>query len=174
MKSYLLLFLTILSVFTLKAQVTTSSLTGVVTHSTGQFTPGATIKATHVPSGSIYSGSSNSVGRFNIANMRVGGPYQIEVTHVGQQPILYEEVFLQLGQAYVLNPIFKDSFTEIKGIAVERKIRELKSGSSTIVNRRQIESLPTVSRSVNDITRLTPQANGTAIGGGTIDLTFLQ
>lgn len=166
MKNYLLLLLTVLSVFTVRAQVTTSSLTGVVTQSTGQFTSGATIKAIHVPSGSVYSSSTNSVGRFNIANMRVGGPYRIEVTYVGQQPIVYEKVFLQLGQAFVLNLVFEDSLTQIEGIAIEGRSRDLKTGSSTIVNRAQIEILPTIGRSVNDITRLTPQANGTAIGGG--------
>lgn len=167
MKNYLLLFVLVtFSVFTLKAQVTTSSLTGVVTENSGQITPGATIVATHVPSGTVYSGSANNTGRFNLANMRVGGPYKIEITYVGQQPIVVEDVYLQLGQAFVLNPVFGESTTEIEGIEIEGRRTQLKTGSSTIVNRNQIESLPSITRSVNDITRLTPQANGTAIGGG--------
>lgn len=41
-----------------------------------------------------------------------------------------------------------------------------KNGASTVISRAKIEELPSITRSVNDITRLTPQANGTSIGGG--------
>lgn len=167
MKKSILFFVFVLSIYcSVQAQVTTSSLTGLVTENSGHFTEGATIKATHLPSGTTYSGSSNSSGRFNLANMRVGGPYRVEVTFVGQNPLIYEDVFLQLGQPFVLNPIFGESSTAIDEVAIVGTRRSLKEGASTVVNRRQIENLPTISRSVNDLTRLTPQANGTAIGGG--------
>ncbi|MBE8715064.1 TonB-dependent receptor [Sphingobacterium hungaricum] len=169
MKKSLLFFALVLASYgTIQAQVTTSSMTGVVTESTGHATSGATIKATHVPSGTVYSGSANVAGRFNLSNMRVGGPYRIEVTYVGQSPVIYEDVFLQLGQPFILNPVFADSTTSIEEVAVTgRNLRSTeKNGASTVVNRNQIENLPSISRSVNDLTRLTPQANGTSIGGG--------
>lgn len=167
MKKSLLFFALVLSSYgTIHAQVTTSSMTGVVSESSGQTTSGATIKATHLPSGTVYSSSANAAGRFNLANMRVGGPYRVEVTYVGQNPLVYEDVYLQLGQPFVLNPKFGDNATTIDEVAVTGARRSQKSGISTIVGRNQIENLPSISRSVNDLTRLTPQANGTAIGGG--------
>ena len=167
MKRSLLFFALILASYgTVHAQVTTSSMTGVVTESSGHATAGATIKATHVPSGTVYSGSANVAGRFNLANMRVGGPYRVEITFVGQQPIIYEDVYLQLGQPFVLNPVFGSTETAIDEVTVTGIRRSQKSGTSTVVGRTQIESLPSITRSVNDLTRLTPQANGTAIGGG--------
>lgn len=167
MKKSLLFFALVLSSYgTIHAQVTTSSMSGVVSESSGQTTAGASIKATHMPSGTSYSGSANAAGRFNLANMRVGGPYRVEVTYVGQNPIVYEDVYLQLGQPFVLNPIFGSTANEIDEVAVVGTRRSQKNGTATVVNRKQIENIPTISRSVNDLTRLTPQANGTAIGGG--------
>lgn len=168
MKKNLLFFALLLASYgVVEAQVTTSSLSGVVTESTGQVTAGATIKATHLPSGTTYSSSANALGRFNVSNMRVGGPYRVEVTFVGQQPIVYNDIYLQLGQPFVLNPVFGDSATALDEVMVTGSRRKSdKSGTSTVVGRTQIESLPSITRSVNDLTRLTPQANGTAIGGG--------
>ena len=167
MKKSLLFFALILSSYgTIHAQVTTSSMSGTVTESSGQKTAGATIKATHLPSGSTYSGSANAAGRFNLANMRVGGPYLVEVTYVGQNPMVYEDIYLQLGQPFVLNPIFGETTNEIEEVAITGARRSVKSGTATVVGRSQIENIPTISRSVNDLTKLTPQANGTAIGGG--------
>ena len=63
------------------AQVTTSNMSGIVKTSDGKNTTGATIKATHLPSGTVYSATANASGAFNLSNMRVGGPYQVEVTY---------------------------------------------------------------------------------------------
>ncbi|TDQ77401.1 carboxypeptidase family protein [Sphingobacterium yanglingense] len=168
MKKSLLFFALVLASYgTVQAQVTTSSMNGVVTESSGHVTVGATIKAIHLPSGTAYSGSANSTGRFNLANMRVGGPYRVEVTYVGQNPIVYEDVYLQLGQAFVLNPIFGDTAKALDEVTVtgRRGASVLKSGASTRVGQRQIQVLPQTSRSITEFTRLTPQANGTSFAG---------
>lgn len=168
MKKSLLFFALVLASYgTIQAQVTTSSMTGVVTESAGRATVGATIKAIHLPSGTVYSSSANATGRFNLANMRVGGPYRVEVTYVGQTPIVYEDVYLQLGQPFVLNPIFGDSATALEVVTVtgKRGASVSKSGASTQVGQRQIQELPQTSRSITEFTRLTPQANGTSFAG---------
>lgn len=167
MKKSLLFFALVLSSYgTIHAQVTTSSMSGVVSESSGQTTAGASIKATHMPSGTSYSGSANAAGRFNLANMRVGGPYRVEVTYVGQNPIVYEDVYLQLGQPFVLNPIFGSTANEIDEVAVVgRKRNSGQSGASTNVGLRQIQELPQINRSITDFTKLTPQANGNSFAG---------
>lgn len=162
MKKSLLFFALVLASYgTIQAQVTTSSMSGVVTQSTGVATVGATIKATHLPSGTVYSGSANSAGRFSLPNMRVGGPYRIEVTYVGQTPLAYDDVFLQLGQPFVLNPVFGSNTTSLDEVKVSalKKARGVKTGAETFISRAQLDNLPTVSRSIQDFTRLTPQAD---------------
>jgi len=60
-------------VLQVEAQVTTSSMSGRVTDKEG-LVIGATILATHVPSGTTYGTVTNTEGRFSLNGMRVGGP----------------------------------------------------------------------------------------------------
>jgi hypothetical protein len=64
------------------AQITSSAIDGKVTGSSDEPLVGATIVATHQPTGTRYSTVSRGGGVFNIQNMRSGGPYLIEITFV--------------------------------------------------------------------------------------------
>jgi len=152
------------------AQVTTSSMTGTIKDAKGAL-PGASVKATHTPTGTVYSVSTNSDGRFTIGGMRVGGPYTIEISFIGYRPEKQTEVYLKLGEPYLENITLVDNsstLAEVKVVGQSNNaiMNSNKSGANTVITRQQIQSLPTITRSVNDLTRLTPQANGTSIGGG--------
>lgn len=89
-KSLLFKFVVMILVFAgtfsaVEAQVTTSSMTGSINDAQGPL-PGASIKVVHVPTGTVYGSTSNSNGRFTIANMRVGGPYSVVVSFIGFEP----------------------------------------------------------------------------------------
>lgn len=152
---------------TVHAQVTTSNMTGIVTQSDGKATSGATITATHLPSGTVYSAKANASGNYNLANMRVGGPYKVEVTQPGEKPVVYEDVYLELGQPFVLNPIVNENTTQIQEVvitgAANRNIN--KTGAATNIGLKQIQDLPQANRSITEFTRLTPQANGNSFAG---------
>ncbi|MFI5452723.1 TonB-dependent receptor domain-containing protein [Pedobacter sp. UC225_61] len=153
------------------AQITTSSMTGTIKDSK-ETLPGASIKATHTPTGTVYGVITNADGRYTIGNMRVGGPYTIEVSFVGYKPQRFDDVTLKLGEPFVLNVTLADNSStlatvNIIGTASNPIMNSNKSGANTVVSRAQIQSLPSISRSVNDITRLTPQSNSNnGIGGG--------
>jgi len=152
------------------AQVTTSSMTGTIKDAQGPL-PGASIKATHTSTGTVYGVTTNADGRFTIGGMRVGGPYTIEVSFVGFAPQKTSGVSLKLGEPYVLNVQLSDNAAnleevKISGTAANSVLNSNRNGTSTVLSRQQIQSLPTISRSVNDLTRLTPQSNGQSIGGG--------
>lgn len=155
--------------FIMKAQVTTSSITGFVKSSDGKPLAGATVTVTHKPTGTKYAGTTNESGRLNLVNLRVGGPYLVEITYAGFAPNTQDEIYLELGQPYLLNVSLSEgkSLDEVvivgRGNALLKKDR---TGTSTVISRDQIENLPSITRSVNELTRLTPQANGTSIGGG--------
>ena len=57
----------------LKAQVTTSSISGIVKQSNGEALAGATITALHIPSGTKYETVSNKSGSFSLPGLRPGG-----------------------------------------------------------------------------------------------------
>lgn len=79
------------------AQVTTSGISGKVL-SAGDDVIGATVTATHKPSGTVYRAVTNIDGRFSIQGMRVGGPYTVEVSYIGMETKKFENVSLTLGE----------------------------------------------------------------------------
>ena len=164
MKKTLIVAILLAGFFTASAQVTTSSIQGVYANASG-----GTVKATHVPTGTVYSGTVNSSGSFTISNMRVGGPYTIEITKSGEKPMTYEDIFLELGQPFVLNANAKDGIktTDIGEVIITggAKTNANRTGAATNVGQKQIQELPQVTRSITEFTRLTPQANGNSFAG---------
>lgn len=149
------------------AQVTTSSMSGIIKDSKGPL-PGAGIKATHTPSGTVYTTATNTDGRFTIPNMRVGGPYIVEISFVGFSTAKVENVALKLGDNYNLNYTLSDNSTTLGTVTVtgtRNKFVQEKTGASTSVSSRDLATLPTISRSITDFTRTTPQASGNNFGG---------
>src|SRR5688500_9017706 len=97
----------------LKAQVTTSSISGIVTDANGGPLPGATILATHTPSGTQYGTTALPDGRYNLPGMRVGVPYLVKVSFVGYKEQTFDNMFLSLGVASDLNVKLVDESTQL-------------------------------------------------------------
>ncbi len=163
----ILFCLFLLSSFTATyAQTTTASLAGRVTSSADSSPlPGATVVATHIPSATIYGAIADSDGSYRIDGMRVGGPYSVEISFVGSVPMLSNDIQLPLGYTHVLNASLETS-QSIEQVTVSvTALKANLSGASSNFNREQIEALPTLSRSLNDVTRLSPMAMAQQEGG---------
>ncbi len=169
-KSLLLSFAAMLFVISASAQVTTSSLNGKVTDSTGEALPGAAVVAVHTPSGTQYHSIVNAEGRYFINGMRAGGPYTVEVSCLGYQTIAFTDVTLQLAESYQLDATLNDDkemLTEAVVVSTAAtKFAVEKTGAATNINNAQITALPTVNRSITDVTRLSPYGgNGMSFAG---------
>ncbi|MDR1553122.1 MAG: carboxypeptidase regulatory-like domain-containing protein [Prevotellaceae bacterium] len=149
------------------AQVTTSSLSGTVKDSKGEALEGATVKATHVPSGSVYHNFVQKGGSYFIAGMRPGGPYVLEISYIGYKTMQFKDVSLELGETYLINAELEADATLLGEVVVvgERTFDRNKTGAATNISNKNIQTLPTISRSINDFTRLTPQSNGLSFAG---------
>lgn len=163
-----IIFTTLISVG-LHAQVTTSSITGKVTDAAGEELIGAAVEAVHLPSGTQYGTVTSATGNFTIPGMRVGGPYKITVSYIGYQTFVQEGVNLSLGVAYDLQVKLNESSTQIDEIVVvgtkDALFNSSRTGAATSVNKNTVESMPTISRRINDFTRLTPQSSGNSFAG---------
>ncbi|AFH49935.1 Hypothetical protein IALB_2232 [Ignavibacterium album JCM 16511] len=141
--------------------VTTSSMYGTVTDDKGEALPGANIIALHVPSGTQYGTSTRADGKYNITGMRVGGPYKVTVSFVGYNSQSIENLYLELGQNLKVDFKLSESTIQLGDITVVAEkdaiIRSDRTGTSTTVRKETIETLPTISRRIEDLTRLTPQ-----------------
>lgn len=159
-KSLLLSFAAMLFVISASAQVTTSSLNGQVTDSKGETLPGAAVVAVHTPSGTQYHAIVNAEGRYFINGMRAGGPYSVEVSCLGYQTVTFTGITLQLGELSQLDAYLNDDKEMLSEAIVvssaASKFAVEKTGASTNITSRQITALPSVSRSLTDLTRLSP------------------
>ena len=173
MRKYLLLLLlaglTFLISKNVQAQgVTTASINGIVTDSKGTV-PGATITITHIPTGTVYSTVSRADGRYNLPNLRVGGPYTFKVSFIGYKDFVEEGLTLSIGQDQHIAAVLEESATNLKEVAITgtggKVINSSRTGARETINRSQIEGLPTLNRSLSDFTKLTPSANGLSFGG---------
>jgi len=91
--------------------------------------------------------------------MRTGGPYTVTVSYIGFQPKSYKSITLQLGENFDLNVEMSEDANELQEVVVtgsKSKFSAEKTGASTNINSAQIVNLPTVSRSITDVTRLSP------------------
>ena len=151
------------------AQVTTSALSGVVTDENEQAMIGATITAVHTPSGTKYNAVTNMDGRYTIQGMRPGGPYTVSVSYIGYEPRSIEGVTLQLAETYNLDvdmSVNSNTLDELVVTTAATKFRAEKTGAATNINSTQISNLPTVTRNLTDVTRLSPYGgNGMSFAG---------
>ena len=152
------------------SQVTTSSLAGQLSEENGDPLAGAAIVAVHMPSGTQYATVANAEGRYVINGMRVGGPYKVTISFLGFQTLEYNDVTLQLAETYNLNAVVKADAEQLASAVVmaspTSKFAVEKTGAATNISSAQIVSVPTVSRSITDVTRLSPYGgNGMSFVG---------
>ncbi len=173
-----MLLFTLLSLGIFGQAVTTSSMNGKIVDSNGQAMVGATVIAIHTPSGTQYGALTNAEGLFKIQGMRPGGPYTVEVSFVGYAKKSIPDLTLSLGESFVLNASIDQSNAQLNEVVVTAVRAPVynseKNGASLNINNATLISVPTVSRSINDVTRLTPQANGNQIGGGNYRQNFIM
>jgi len=148
---------------------TTAALAGTVVDEKGEGLPGATVVAIHEPTGSRYGGSTRADGRYNIVNMRVGGPYKVTVSFVGFKDAVQTGVVLTLAQELRQNfklEVNQAQLEEVRVVASRSSIiNSGRTGAATTVGNNQITTLPTLNRSLGDFARLDPRANGLNFAG---------
>ena len=170
-KKIFLTFVLMLSVFTAAlSQVTTSAITGKVsTDENGEAVIGATVQAVHEPSGTRYATVTNIDGRYTIQGMRVGGPYKVTISYVGYRSKVVTGVNLKLGETYSLNEKMEEDANQLGEVVVSASASKFtgeKTGATTNISSTQMQNLPTISRSISDIARISPYANGMSFAGG--------
>ncbi|GAA3953809.1 TonB-dependent receptor [Chitinophaga oryziterrae] len=162
--SSLVLFVSILILSTtnLKAQITSSQLTGKVVSAKGEMLPGVTVLAVNTSTGTRYGGQTNAEGRYLINNLNPGGPYTITVTFIGYKKEERINVNLGLGST-TFNFQLADESTALSEVVVKGNNTGKAGGFR--VGQNALKTLPSLNRSFQDFTRATPQSNNNSFLG---------
>lgn len=153
----------------LRAQETSGSLTGRVQDSSGHALPGATVTAVHGPSGTRYSTVSTRGGVYTIPNMRIGGPYHIEISYSGMTPQTRDNIMITLGDALTQDFVLVPSVQELNTVVVRATRGNALAnafGTGTNISRDNIRRMPSLERSITDLTRMVPQGSKDNSFGG--------
>ena len=165
MKRLVFAFIALVAAMTATAQSTTASLSGFVTDNNGKPIAGAAVVATHTPTETVYGAVTDVNGAYRLQGLRVGAPYTIEFSFVGYNTKLYDNIALSLGENQQINTSLNDTLNIDAVVVNGGNFADRRTGSGEVFHRDLIERTPTVSRSIDDITRLAPQAMISKDGG---------
>lgn len=155
--------------FAALAQETGGGLTGKVQDGKGEALPGVTVIALHTPSGTKYPVITDPGGRYRLSGLRIGGPYKVTATMMGMSPQVQENITVKLGEPQLLHFIMTDESKKLSEVVIKGAKsgpRANNYGAGQNINRTQLNNMPTVSRSIQDITRLVPQGSKDNSFGG--------
>ena len=152
------------------AQVTTSTISGIVTDINGEALVGATVVATHVPSGTRYGTSTNASGRYTLPAVRVGGPFTVVTSYTGFEQQTIDNIRTNLGITSNVDFKMRETGVAIDEVVVAASRNDLfssqRTGAATTFDVKRVNSIPTIgSRSINTITKYNPNGNGRSFNG---------
>lgn len=144
----------------LTAQETTAEITGFITDKKLPLV-GASVIAKHLPTGTQYSTESRKDGRYNLANLKIGGPYTVTVSFVGYRAEKRDSIRLIIGQEFVADFILTEASNELDAVRIQsstsgKVFHNNHTGPQEIVSRVHFESLPTITRSIESFATLFP------------------
>lgn len=148
---------------------TTSAIEGMVMTMLNEPLPNANVVAIHTPSGTRYGTVTREDGRFNLANVRTGGPYTVTVSHVGFESDVVQDLRLALGETRNLLFLMVEAGRTLEEVVISARLDPImnadRTGAATNVNSETMQRMPTISRTIEDFTRLSPLSNGSSFAG---------
>jgi hypothetical protein len=168
-KAALMLLVFLSTVFVGFGQITTSTISGVVKDQKGEAIAGATIHATHEPTGTNYYGATNKSGVFVIPAVRVGGPYTIHASSVGFRKGELKDVNTSLGLTENVEFVLVGETVQLKEVVVTAGkygiFSKEKTGAAQQFGRRELTTIPiTGARTIDGITKYNPFGSGNSFG----------
>ena len=154
------------------AQQTTAGLRGVVTDAAGKPVAGAVVTIIHTPSGTRDVAKTNAQGQYEVSGLKVGGPYEVDISGPGLKDSRTTDVYLSLGGQEKLDVAMEASDGQVVVVTGKRNLTLSNPGSRTRLNHEAIENVVTYKRDIREaarrdpLTQLDPNTRGTGPSGG--------
>lgn len=176
-------FAAALGALTVAAQgVTTAGISGRVADPAGVPIADALVQVRHEGTGAVFRVGTDAAGRFQISNLRPGGPYTLEASRIGLQTVRREGLSLSIGQRLVIEIQLDAAAVEVPELAIrvetDPQFDPSRMGVATIVDRATLERLPTISRDFTEFAQLSPlvkvDEEGVSIAGSNVRFNNIQ
>lgn len=144
------------------AQNTTAGLAGAVAGADGRPVAGATVTVVHIESGTTSTASTDAQGRYALRGLRPGGPYTITVAGGGLTE-RREGVFLALAETTALDLRLAPAAQTIvvTGRGANDRFNAAAMGAGTNIGSRELASLASIQRNLQDYARTDPRLSQT-------------
>ncbi len=142
------------------AQVVSSGLSGLIRDAKSAPITEAVVTATHVPTGSVYTATSGSTGRYNFRGLIPGGPYTVVVKKDGFTPTQRTDVTTSLGADLDLGfTLTASDVVAMEAFTVKEDANDLDGGAigaGSVLTAERLAAKPTSERSLADMVSATP------------------
>jgi len=141
----------------LGAQRAAATISGTLKDPSGSVVPDAAVRATNAGTGAVQATTSDSQGRYRIAELPVG-IYRVQVEKPGFQTVVHTGVELTVGSESVVDfslPVGQATQT----ISVEAEVSNVNTTSaqlSTLIEQTQLRELPLNGRNIEQLVLLAP------------------
>ena len=168
----ILLCLFLLYVTSLSAQVSTSSINGIVTDSSGAVVANAKVEAKNEDTGALFTQNATSSGNYSFASL-TPGRYSITVTMAGFQTFTSTHNVLTVGAPLVVDVNLRVGTVGQTVEVVESNYQRLETSNATvsdIMDTKQVQDLPLNGRNPLSLLTLEPgvvQRTTNGSGSGT-------
>lgn len=135
----------------------TASISGTVTDSSGAAIAGASVTATNVDTGVVYTRTTNAQGFYSFQELPLG-KYTVEVQQTGFKTAAVTNIVLQVNDQRVVDVTVqvgqKTEKVEVSSNALHVETANTQMGE--VIEAKQITGVPLVSRSYTDLLALQP------------------
>ncbi|HTZ58375.1 MAG TPA: carboxypeptidase regulatory-like domain-containing protein [Acidobacteriaceae bacterium] len=169
-------FLTLIAIHDAGAQVSTGTISGTVTDSSGAAVPQARVVVKSVETGQERVVVTDTIGNYSIPDLQAG-QYSITASHEGFKTTTLPSVELQVAQRATLNPVLQvGSVSEQVTVstAAAPLLNTQTSSLGQVVDTKTVATMPLNGRNFWQLTQLTPGVsyistgqNPAGTGGGT-------
>ena len=164
----LMLLLSVLCGYSVAAQSTDASATGIILGKDKNELTGATVSIRNFSTGFSTSTQTNLKGVYLFRELPLGGPYTIEVSFTGYKTQKKENIAINLGDQIHADFILNDNNANLDEVVISSNSvtsRMDRFGASTAISANTIKQIPAQNRNFNDLASLSPLTNGANLGG---------
>jgi hypothetical protein len=143
-------------------QIVTASLQGTVQDSSGAVIPGASVKVVNTSTGIVSQAVTDNGGRYVVASLTPGGPYEVTVEATGFKTFVHSGIFLAVNQIAEV-PITLQVGATSQKVEVVADASQLDTSTAAIgqvIGNRDVENLPLNQRNVYGLMFLMPGVTG--------------